>query len=322
MRHLKFLPLCGMVFFCLNSSAQDTIQTENMELFRANWKNSPIGHQAKKNPENFKHMNHVDVYHMNYKSDGLKVTGFLAKPKEAGNYPIILFNRGGNRNYGQLLIAHAVDVLGKFANEGYIVAATNYRGNSGSEGKEEFGGADVKDIYNLAQCMQELTFTNSEKIGLFGVSRGAMMNYIALRKWPDLFSTSVQIGGISDLELTAEHHPEIESVMKDLIPDYTTNRDAAVAARSAINWVSELPKIPLLILHGNKDQHVYYDQSVQLADSLDYYHLNYQLVTYYKDNHGIVKHKSDVEERILNWFNTYLKEEKQFTVDKNRVLVK
>ena len=31
----------------------------------------------------------------------------------------------------------------------YVVVGSHYRGNKGSEGKEEFGGSDVNDVINL-----------------------------------------------------------------------------------------------------------------------------------------------------------------------------
>ena len=46
---------------------------------------------------------------------------------------------------GQLLVATALTKMGVIAAQGYVVIASNYRGNSNSEGKEEFGGSDVND---------------------------------------------------------------------------------------------------------------------------------------------------------------------------------
>jgi len=73
----------------------------------------------------------------------------MAKPKETGNYPCVIYNRGGNRDFGGLLVAHGAITLGKLAKEGYVVIASQYRGNGGSEGQEEFGGKDVNDLFIL-----------------------------------------------------------------------------------------------------------------------------------------------------------------------------
>ena len=37
-----------------------------------------------------------------------------------------------------------------------LLIASNYRGNSNSEGKEEFGGADVNDVLNLIPALSQI----------------------------------------------------------------------------------------------------------------------------------------------------------------------
>jgi len=85
--------------------------------------------------EHYAYMDSIDMYGITYLSDGLKVRGLLVRPKEKGNYPCIIYNRGGNRNFGALTIATAAIRLGELAKEGYIVIASQYRGNAGGEGK-------------------------------------------------------------------------------------------------------------------------------------------------------------------------------------------
>src|SRR5688500_6481734 len=43
----------------------------------------------------------LKYYRITYLSDGLKVTAYSIEPKEKGNYPCIISNRGGNREFGQ-----------------------------------------------------------------------------------------------------------------------------------------------------------------------------------------------------------------------------
>ena len=64
--------------------------------------------------------------------------------------------------------------LAKIASQGYIVVASQYRGNGGSEGREEFGGSDVKDILNLFPLIDNLHNADNKNIGMFGWSRGGM----------------------------------------------------------------------------------------------------------------------------------------------------
>jgi len=45
----------------------------------------------------------TECYKIKYLSDGLKVVGFVVKPKAtASKYPVIIFNRGGNREFDKI----------------------------------------------------------------------------------------------------------------------------------------------------------------------------------------------------------------------------
>jgi dipeptidyl aminopeptidase/acylaminoacyl peptidase len=57
------------------------------------------------------------------------------------------------------------------------------------------------------------------------------------------------------------------------------------------------------------------------ADSLDKYNKPYQLISYKDDNHGIMKHKTHVQQQINSWLSTYLKSEEKFDVESMRIVV-
>src|SRR5438477_12836422 len=42
----------------------------------------------------------IDIKAITYLSDGLKVKGYLAVPKRGEKLPCVIFNRGGNREFG------------------------------------------------------------------------------------------------------------------------------------------------------------------------------------------------------------------------------
>jgi hypothetical protein len=44
-----------------------------------------------------------DYYKIRYLSNGLEVVGFIVTPrKKSKKYPVIIYNRGGNREYGKI----------------------------------------------------------------------------------------------------------------------------------------------------------------------------------------------------------------------------
>lgn len=269
----------------------------------------PVKKLVTHHPEKFPFLNDIEIQFLDHQSNGAKLRGFIVQPKKPGKYPIVIYNRGGNRDYGALNVASALMFMGPIANAGYIVLATNYEGPNGGVENEEFGGADVHHVINLIQDAKTLPNADSTKIGLVGISRGGMMNYLIQKEVGDAIKidASINISAISDLELTIKHHPGIEGVCEDLIPNYKSNRKAALEERSAIYWADKLSKhTAQLILCGTADKHVHYQQSIDLAKALDKANKPNKLVVYEGDNHGLLNHRTEVSQLIGTWLKTHL----------------
>ena len=256
--------------------------------------------------DNYKYLDSIDVYGITYWSDGLKVKGLMVKPKKSGHYPCIIYNRGGNRDFGSLVVATGALTLGNIAKEGYVVIASQYRGNGGSEGQEEFGGKDVNDILILTEVLEEIEDADTEKIGMYGWSRGGMMTYIAMTQTDKI--KAVVVGG-APADLTVMDRPEMESkVYAELIPNYQKNKDEALKQRSALYWVDKFPRnVPILLLHGNSDWRVKATQSLKLALEFEKYRIPYRLKIFEGGDHGINEFKEEVNTEIISWFDKYLK---------------
>ena len=92
----------------------------------------------------------VNCYKIKYKSDGLDVVGFVLIPQIVGpKFSVIIFNRGGNREFEKISETNALKYLHYLSSEGYVVLASQYRGSDGGQGEDEFGGKDVNDVLNL-----------------------------------------------------------------------------------------------------------------------------------------------------------------------------
>ena len=261
--------------------------------------------------EKYKYLDSIDVYGITYLSDGLQIRGLMARPKKSGHYPCIIYNRGGNREFGSLKIAHGATRLGQIAKEGYVVIASQYRGNGGSEGREELGGKDVNDILILTEVLKEIEQADTRKIGMYGWSRGGMMTYIALTK-TDKIKAAVVGGAVSDVFASVEDRPQLEKgVHAELIPNYSSKKEEELTKRSAVKWVDKFPKdVPILMLHGNADWRVKPEQSLKLAIEFEKHRIPYRLIMYEGGDHGISEHQKEVDQEIMNWFDKYLKNDK------------
>lgn len=248
----------------------------------------------------------VETFKIAYLSDDLSVKGYISKPKEAGLYPCIIYNRGGNREFSKLDDKRAANLLGKLASYGYIVIASNYRGNDGGEGKEEFGGSDVNDVLNLFQVLEEIQSADTSRIGMFGWSRGGMMTYLALAKTNKL--KAVVVGGAPSNLITLDRTEIEQNVFAALIPNYAENNEAELKKRSAIFWVEKFPKnVPILMLHGSSDWRVEASQSLKLALEFEKHSIPYRLKIFEGADHTISQFRDEADEDVMRWFERFVK---------------
>lgn len=314
---MKYLKLFLLLLIFTNCNAQN--QADNLLLEKelvSDLSKYPIyprlvqdNNGVKEWKKEYQYLDSIDIYRITYLSDGLKIRGLMVQPKKEGKYPCIIYNRGGNRDFGSLKIFHGAMMLGQIAKEGYVVIASQYRGNAGSEGKEEFGGKDVNDVTILTEVLKEIEFADTEKIGMYGWSRGGMMTYIALTK-TDKIKAAVVGGAISDSEAGIKDRPEMGTgVYAELVPAYETNKEEELEKRSAIKWADKFPKnVPLLILHGNADWRVKPEHSLKLALELEKHRVPYRLIIFEGGDHGIREHKEEVDQQVISWFDKYLKQ--------------
>lgn len=248
----------------------------------------------------------VDISRIVYVSDGLQVTGLMAAPKTLSekSHPLLVYNRGGNREFGKLTVLSAMRAMLPFARRGYIVLASNYRGNDGSEGREEFGGSDVNDVLNLLATGRQHAGYDGKNAYMTGHSRGGMMTYMALRRGAEV-NAAIAIAGISDLKEMVSERPDMEeNVFKRFIRVEGAKRTEEYRKRSAVEWVEDI-QAPLLLLHGDADESVSVNQSIRVAAALETLDKPYDFHIYPGGNHALLRYWDDVTQRCADWMERY-----------------
>ena len=255
--------------------------------------------------------NRIDIKAITYLSDGLKVKGYMAMPRTGDRVPCVIFIRGGNREFGALTDERAAVLLGRVASWGYVVVASQYRGNVGGEGKEEFGGKDVNDVLNLLPLLESLPRADVTRVGMWGWSRGGMMTYLALTK-TDRIAAAVVGAGMADALVTIQRRPEMEKqVYAELIPNYATDKDAVLAARSAVRWPEKLhKKTPILLLHGSADWRVHPTEALTMASKLYESKHPFRFVFLEGGDHGLGEHREEVDRLVRDWLDRYVRDKK------------
>lgn len=248
--------------------------------------------------------NNFVVSHIEYQVDGLMIQGYEARPIDTEQkYPLIIYNRGGNRDFGAIEDQMAINLFGALAKQGYVVLASQYRGYN-DVGIDQFGGDDLKDIHSLIDLAYEIDYIDTDQIYMIGMSRGGMMTYMILRERNDIKAAAV-IGGVTDLVSTYEDRDQgMKTVLEELIGGSPSEMPEAYEARSAIHF-SEMLTEPLLILHGGEDWRVASTQATELATLLEENGNPHKLIVYKGDDHGLSNHQSDYFYEILDWFSQH-----------------
>ena len=252
-----------------------------------------------------------------YLSDGLKVVGYLWRPaaaRDGDRLPLLVFHRGGALEDSKLR-PNTQFGFDRFVRAGYVVIGTQYRGNDGGEGREEFGGADVRDVLAVVRVGQALPYVDPQRVFALGYSRGGMMALLAARAGAPYLAIAT-VGAPTDLEgaaagasgaaggRAAAGGGSLASARR-LIPGFDADPAAALRARSALRWADEL-KPPVLVMHGGADPIVSAEQHAKpFAARLRELGKVHELVIYDGDTHGLQLGGRDRDERVIGWFRRF-----------------
>ncbi len=242
----------------------------------------------------------VECHKIKYLSDELKVVGFLLFPKiRDEKLPVLIYNRGGNREHGAIF-GRNLSYLAYLASNNYVVLASQYRGNDGGEGKESFGGSDINDVLNLIVLAKSLEYADPNKIVMLGYSRGGMMTYLAIKSGAQIRAAAV-VGGLTDIVQIYREREDMRRVIEDLVG----NREQDWRDRSAYYFPEKI-NVPVLILHGEDDLQVNVTQAKKFSEKLFEFGKECEIQIFPKGDHGLNTHRSERNTKILKFFAKHM----------------
>jgi dipeptidyl aminopeptidase/acylaminoacyl peptidase len=239
-----------------------------------------------------------------YLSDGIEISGFIWKPKDTAGrkLPLIVYNHGGSGGPGHLS-PWASFGFHNFLKAGFVVIGSSYRG--GSKGKDEYGGADMRDVMALEPLAASLGYIDMNNQFMLGRSRGGMMTYLAMKQGFPLNAAATEAGNPNLIE-ESRRRPLLAAGLSYSVPGFEERREEVLRERSAEFWPDSITA-PLLILHGSYDWRVQAATQERFASVLAAAGKPHELHIYEADNHGLTMNRGDVDARVIAWFNAHLK---------------
>jgi dipeptidyl aminopeptidase/acylaminoacyl peptidase len=204
-----------------------------------------------------------------YTSDGLQIRAFVFVPALPGPHPVLLFNHGGMSG----VIENSKKRCRELAKLGYLVFASSYRGEDGSQGQIEVALGEVDDVLAGLEHLKSDPRADLNRVGLIGFSHGALVSLQALKRKPKV-KAMVFAYGVADLYAWYGYLKASKQLGEDAITKriYGTGPESRPDDFAKRNGVSNLDlidsKLPILIVQGAKDITVPKQQALFLDQAL------------------------------------------------------
>ncbi len=242
-------------------------------------------------------------------ADGLEIHGQLfLPPMRSARMPAIVFFHGGPRR--QMLLgwhsmqyyANAYALNQYLANAGYVVLSVNYRSGIGygMEFREALhygasGGSEFADVQGAGVYLRSRPDVDPARIGVWGGSYGGYLTALALARASNLFQAGVDFHGV--------HNWATELGIPPTEPDYKVAFES-----SPLNFVKDWHS-PVLLIQGDDDRDVQFNQTVRLAFALRRQKVDVEELVFPDEIHDFLLYRTwrEAYEAAFDFFRRKLK---------------
>ena len=249
-------------------------------------------------------------------TDGKQIHAWIVKPPgfdPAKKYPFILYCQGGP----QSMVGQAFSFRWNFhlmASRGYVVAAVNRRGLPGfgqawnDQISKDWGGQAMADLLSVCDAMQQRPYIDKARSAAVGASFGGFTVYWLMGNAGDRFAAMIAHCGVFNLESMYLATEELFFVDWDLGGAFWRSPETADLYRRfsphryVQNW-----KTPLLVIHGEKDFRVPYDQGLQAFTAAQLQGVTSRLLMFPEEGHWVLQAQNGVlwQREFFAWLDRF-----------------
>ena len=240
--------------------------------------------------------------------DGYQLPAVITWPTdfdETKPHPVI-FSIYGGPDAGTVTNTWKGTANQHWANEGIIQISVDHRasGHFGKEGvalmHRNLGHWEMIDYITAAKWLKSKPWVDQHKLLITGHSYGGYMTCLALTKGADYFDFGIAGAPVTSWELYDTHYTE-------RYMDTPQDNPEGYKKSSVLTYVNQYKGV-LRIMHGDIDDNVHMQNTIQLVDALTNRDQPFELMVYPGSRHGFSPEKSayDRKERYRFYYQYLL----------------
>jgi dipeptidyl-peptidase 4 len=225
-------------------------------------------------------------------SNGVQLDAWCLKPPDfdpARRYPLFLHvygepagttvvdNWGGNNYLWHCLLAQ----------QGYVVMSVDNRGTAAPRGREwrkciyhQIGMlASADQAEATRQILQQRTYLDPQRVGIWGWSGGGSMSLNAIFRYPEIYRTAIAIAFISNQRL-------YDTIYQERYMGLLADNEEGYKNGSPLTFAHQLQG-KLLLVHGTGDDNCHYQNCEVLINELIKHNKQFSLLAYPNRTHSI-----------------------------------
>jgi dienelactone hydrolase len=203
--------------------------------------------------------------------DGVRVPGYLTLPRggRKDHLPLVVMPHGGPIHRDGWHYQFLREFL---ASRGYAVLQMNFRGSGGYgadwfyAAHQDWGGKTYEDVVDGTKWAIAQGIADSQRVAIVGWSFGGYVALVGAQRDGDLFRCAVSIAGPSDLGMLIDEESRYMNMAEVARKQIGTDKEK-IRRDSPRLHASEV-RIPILLIHGDRDAQVDLEQSQSMDAAL------------------------------------------------------
>ena len=244
-----------------------------------------------------------DVEWVRYKArDGMDIPALVTIPRGEGPFPVVVHPHGGPvaRDYwGFDLWAQLM------AHHGYVVIQPQFRISTGfgrkhlEAGYSRWGYEMQDDLDDAITYLAKRNLADPARAAIFGWSYGGYAAFVGSFRDPNPYRCAISGAGVADLPYFRAWLADGGSFLEKV---YRPTVDGI----SPLEHVSSVD-IPILIMHGDKDERVPVDESRKFVSKLEEFNKQYKYIELEGANHFFgtfyFRHAMEMYPAMIDWLD-------------------